>query len=391
MNAWLCVYALIGPVACALLLTGLLMGWWRTSALRRPVSAPADLPPLTVLMPVKDEAAGIERAVRSVLRQDLPRLQTIVIDDRSVDGTGAVLERLAREHPRLRVLRVAADGLPDGWLGKPHALHVGLAHTRDPWVLMVDSDVVLRPSAAREALALAVAREYDAVSLLPRLDCPDLGVRLALPVVAAAWTVMHAVSLTNHDRIPIAAANGQFLLLRRDLLDRVGGYRAVRDQFTEDVELMRRLKSAGGRVRLFIGRRLIATPMYHTLAQTVRGWGRNFFGASRGRPARIAAALLLVLASTLSVYPALAWGLLAGAPAATALALLHAALLTTCLGLIHRWSGNSPLLALGYPLAAPVLLAALTRALWLCRTRRVDWRGTRYDDAYAPHAPRRAA
>jgi cellulose synthase/poly-beta-1,6-N-acetylglucosamine synthase-like glycosyltransferase len=377
-HLWLWAYLLIGPAAWALMWIGLLLGRSRMNRLGgSPLALPPAPPTVSIVIPAKDEGPAVADCLASVLAQDYPRFDVIAIDDRSTDQTGSILDSLAAANPSLRVLHVAPGDLPEGWLGKCHALHLATRSLTCDWILFVDSDVTLVPAALRTALSAAIDRKYDAVTLMTRLDARTFLERLVLPPAAMAWAAMNVISLTNEDDRPdIAVANGQFLLVRRDLYESVGNHAAVRDQITEDVELMRLLKSRGARVRILLGKHLAATRMHANFPQMLHGWGRIYSGSVRRNPARILAAMLFIVISGLSLYPAIAWSLLQpGRPwplAATA----HAALMTAYLAFVYRASGNRIRHALLYPVAAAYLLIFMTHALRLCRTGRYAWRGT---------------
>jgi glycosyltransferase involved in cell wall biosynthesis len=356
-----------------------------------PPRLPPESPAVTVLVPAKDEGPRVRDALDSVLAQDYPNFTALAIDDRSADDTGAVLDAAAAASGgRLGALHVT--DLPQGWLGKCHALDVGARHADGAWLLFVDSDVrLLRPDALSAALALAVSRKYDAVSLMTRLECHTPLERLVLPLAAGAWSVMHTISRTNEDNSTTSAyANGQFLLCRRGAYDAVGGHAAVRDRITEDVELFRLLKAAGFRVRLLLGSRYASTRMHATLRQMLRGWGRIYSGTSRRRPWRILGAIAFVLVCGFSAYAALAWGAARWAgndPSAgrwLAAAGGHLVVMTLVLAGIYADSGNPRRHALLFPVGGAILLALFAFALRWCATGRIEWRGTTFDQNRAP-------
>jgi len=365
------------------MLVGLLLGRARMDRLRRwHGQLQRDPPHVTILIPAKDEAEGIRRCIESVLAQDYPNFDVIAIDDRSTDDTGAILDQYAEWDRRLRVIHVSQGSLPAGWLGKCHALHLGSQQASGQWLLFVDSDVTLEPNALSAALSLALARSYDSLSILTRLECHSFLERWMLPALAATWAIMNVISLTNLDRRrDVAAANGQFFLVRRSAYEAVGGHAAVKDQITEDVELMRLLKSRGLKTRLFSGAHLAATRMHSSLRQMFHGWARIYCGTVRRRPGRIVGTMVFVLCSVLTVYPALAMGvfeLATGArsglllPASTA----HLVLMMLHVGLIYHWAGVGWMYALLMPATAAMLLAVLAFALRKCRTGRITWRGS---------------
>jgi cellulose synthase/poly-beta-1,6-N-acetylglucosamine synthase-like glycosyltransferase len=379
-------YCALGAGAWIIMFVLLLLGRRRMTRLLYTRAALPSVPPhVTILVPAKDEAAGIRKCVQRILAQDYPSFRVVAVDDRSTDGTGPLLDELAREHPRrVTALHIEQGGLPDGWLGKCHALHVASrAVVESDWLFFVDSDVTLQSNALSRALSLSVARKYDALSILTRLECDGFWDRLLLPLAAGAWSVMHAVSLTNDDRrTRNAAANGQFFLIRRSAYEAVGGHESVRAQITEDVELMRHLKGRGFRTRFLLGSHLASTRMHSTLRQMFHGWARIYSGTSRRSPWRIIGAMALLVLCGFTLYPAVAWGVVRAARASEFGWLIasgaHALLMTAYLALIYQWSGNRARFACMFPLSGAVLLAILAFALRTCRTGRVTWRETHF-------------
>lgn len=386
----LTTYILVGPLAWLALWAGLLLARKRMGRLRgKPKPLPEPPPMLSIVVPAKDEASHIEACVRGLLAQDYPAFELIVVDDRSADGTRETLDHLAAAHgaaastpsgaAALRVMHV--DRLPEGWLGKCHALHVGTRDLRGDWILFVDSDVALEPHAARAVVALAAGRAYDALSTLNRINPRSRWESLMIPLLGATWGTMFTISLTNDDNRPhVAAANGQLFLVRREAYEAVGGHAAVRNEIVEDVELMRTLKSAGRKCRFMIGSHLAATHMHATLPELRRGWGRIFAGTARYRPGRIWAAIAFAVVGGLSVYPALAYALwrwvshgdLRWAAAAGA----HLLLLTGFLAYVYRASHCRGANAFLVPVSFPVMIGLLWEGLRRCRDRRFEWRGT---------------
>jgi cellulose synthase/poly-beta-1,6-N-acetylglucosamine synthase-like glycosyltransferase len=380
----LLIYLVIGPLAWVLMFIGTWMGRVRMGKLLRWKGKLPDSPPrVTVLIPAKDEADGIGRCLEAVFAMDYPDFDVIAIDDRSTDGTGRILDELAEREKRLRVVHVPHGGLPAGWLGKCHALHLGAKHATGEWLFFVDSDVTVEPAALATALSIAIERKYDAVSILTRVECNSFLEQLMLPPLAAAWAVMHAVSRTNQDSAKeSAAANGQFFLIRRETYEKVGGHEAVKDQITEDVELMRKLKSEEFTVRLFMGSHLASTRMHSTMQQLFNGWGRIYSGTPRRKPWRILMAMQFLITAVFSVYPALGWGLYRVISSHDQRWLLaagaHMVMMTLYLMLIYVWSGNRARYALLIPASGAIMLAIFAFSLRKCQTGRITWRGTEF-------------
>ena len=391
-------YVLLGPVAWTLLGIGMVLGRKRMNRLyKSDAELPSDPPPVTVLVPAKDEGERVRLCVESILSQDYPKLTAVAVNDRSTDDTGKILDAAAAAASGGRLRAVHVTDLPAGWLGKCHALHVGAAGASGEWLLFVDSDVrLLRPDALARTLAVAIARNYDALSLLTRLECDTFLERLVLPLAAGAWTVMNGVSLTNDDNRPGSAyANGQFLLVRRTVYEQVGGHAAVRDQITEDVEFFRLLKSHGFRVRFLLGSTYASTRMHATLRQMLRGWGRIYSGTNRRSPWRILAATAFVLVCGFSAYAALGWGVaqwLAGDVEARRwliASLAHLVSMTLVLAGVYADSGNPRRNALLFPIGGSILVALFAFAMRWCATGKIEWRGTTFDQRASsrPAAP----
>ncbi|HEX8323339.1 MAG TPA: glycosyltransferase family 2 protein [Tepidisphaeraceae bacterium] len=377
-------YGLLGPGAWAFFLFVAIKGRGRL-ALRRGTTPAIDAPPrVSVIVPCRNEAAGIESCLRSVLAQDYPDFSLIAVDDRSDDGTADVIDRLAAAEPRLTALHVRDGELPAGWLGKPNAVCRGVREADGQWLVFIDSDTTLAPSAVREAVAIGLSRGFDLVSFVPRFVGSGFWDSLLTPLCGMATGGMYSMHWANaHLRPQTAFACGQFIATRREAYEQIGGHEALRDSAGEDVEMARRMKRAGLKPRLGWGMDLVTTRMYASLGEIFRGWGRNFIAASRGKPWRVLGAIGFLLLCTLTVWPALAIGLAHDVPLNgrvwLGLGLLHVVLITLALVDGYRWGRSNAVYALLWPLGTLMLLAVFVRSLYQSGRRQVVWRGVRYD------------
>jgi chlorobactene glucosyltransferase len=226
------------------------------------------------LIPARNEAGNIARSVRSVAQQ--PEVsEIIVVDDHSEDETPAILESLKDEIPRLRTLRVGEP--PEGWLGKTHALADGAREATGNWLLFTDADTAHEPGSLAELLEQARLERADLVSLSPRQETPTWWEKAIIPFVYVELAKRYRFEEVNDPDSGSAAANGQYLLIRRAVYESAGGHEAVRDEILEDVALARRVKELGRRILFLPGARWAATRMYRSFGEMWDGWRKNLY------------------------------------------------------------------------------------------------------------------
>lgn len=335
---------------------------------RRAPALPPSLdpsPPVTVILPVRNEEQNVLLCVNTLLAQT-PRPTVRVVDDGSTDATAAQVAERAAGEPRLRLLE--AGPLPEGWRGKLHALHAGFREIETPWILTTDADTRHAPDLLARALAAAEKGRFDGVSLTGFQEARGLGENLLTPTVFALLDALLGDwrDVAESEGAPVA--NGQFLLLRREVWERCGGFESVRNEPIDDVAIAARLRASGYRTGFFRAPGL-AVRMYRGWGETFQGWRRNLggiFGPHPGTVAAILAVLLLPAAVLFGhlltgrwVEAALLWGAGAGASA-----------------LFRSGSGHSPLHGLLFPLDSLALAATLgLGATDRRRGRLVNWKG----------------
>lgn len=237
-------------------------------------------PFVSILVPARDEEKRVlERAVRSMLAQDYPRFEVIAVDDRSTDATKAILDKISVSDERLRV--IAGAELPAGWLGKPHALAQGLSIARGSWILATDADMIFAREVLSTAIEHAEASGYDAVTLIPRVECLSFWERVFMPTFGWFMLVSRPPERVNDPRRREAVGIGGFFLIRRAALERVGGYAAVRAEVAEDLRVAEMLKESGARLRLEYAPDLVATRMQTSFREIWEGFTKNLFAGAR--------------------------------------------------------------------------------------------------------------
>lgn len=347
---------------------------------------PSDtVPSLTVIVPARDESANIRRCLRSLLAQDYPsrRLRIVAIDDHSRDETAAIVASMALRDSRLMLL--SAPPLPRGWNGKAHAcwyaLQVIPADTE--WLCFLDADVRAHPLALASALQAARSRGLDLLSLAPRQELGSVAERLIIPcglyVLGFSRDAARIQALGSED----ALCTGQFMLVRREAYDAVGGFALVRDTICEDVAFARLLKGNGFRVRLDDGGALLVTRMYSGWGTLWPGFAKNLVDMLGGpwRTLWVATsavalswlALILPLTGAIGCARGVHLGCLALLPALLASMAVFALHLAGALRLGIPW-WYALVFPLGYTTGA---LIALDSIRWRL-VRRVHWKGRTY-------------
>jgi chlorobactene glucosyltransferase len=394
--ALLIAYILLGP--CAWGIYGFAVTWGRQKMLLmkrppRPITV-TPFPSVTIFIPAKDEGERIRGCIESALRQDYPNTRVVAIDDRSSDQTGAVMDEIAAANPRLQVLHITQPPAP-GWTGKNNALYTAAKDAPGDWLLFVDSDVVLEPDALSVAMSVSLRKQFDLLSLLPRLESHTLWESLLVPLAGSAASSLYLIALTNSANYTGPPfANGQFLLINRPSYDAIGGHATVRDRFCEDVEIAILLKKGGMRPRVCWGNQFASVRMYDSLSNIFRGWSRIFYSARVGSPRTALSGITFLLFCCFSGYLALAWGLLQTLQLATVphphlaiawliASVIHLSMLTYFVGLLYVWSGNPRRNALLFPLGGTMLMGIFIKALKMCVTKKVEWRGTAYSHTMA--------
>jgi len=395
------LYVLLGPLTWGFMILSMFEGRRRMSVLLKAPPLPTPAPRVTVLIPARNEEANIEKCVSSVLAQDYPNLRVVVANDRSTDATGAILDRFAAGDSRLCVVHCTDADVIAGWAGKSNAIHNAyekgvrqgstVAYPADglvEFLLGIDSDVRLtRADAISVSVRAALKHRTGIFTLLPALESHSFFEGLVIPLTGMMASAINAVALTNVDSFKrVAYANGQYLMIRRDVYDAIGGHGAVGPIVCEDVALAYVVKNSGRRVRVAWGSDLCAIRMYDSLSAIYRGLAR-IISVSRNRrvwPMLIGISFLLLcgfslyVAGAYAVYRVLHPITQLGAIGWLIAVICHFLTMTVQLGLTYAWSKNAWWNALLFPLGGAISLAIFCRALRQCLTGRIEWRGVTY-------------
>jgi glycosyltransferase involved in cell wall biosynthesis len=334
--------------------------------------APERFPLVSAIVPARDEERDIERAVRALLAQTYPALELIVVNDRSTDATGEILGRIARDDARLTVIDNAEP--PEGWLGKPWALHQGASHAHGELLLFIDADVIYEPEAIAAAVAEIEERGLPMLMLMPHFDMRGFWEQVAMPNLAVfAFTIMPLwlMNRTRFARFGLGSGTGN--LVRRADYEACGGHAPLRDAVVDDVGLARLFRRNGRRTEFVLADTLVSVRMYHGLDELVRGFTKNSFAV-------VGRSYVLALGSVFlgAFFHILPYVLaLLGDPVSIAVVVIIS-LTRLILFVSLRYRIDNALF--GHPLMMLVWCWIMLRSLWLTGIRReLEWRGRRYD------------
>jgi chlorobactene glucosyltransferase len=346
----------------------------------------SDAPTVSVLIPARNEERRIlGECVRSILAQDYGNFEVVAVNDRSTDATGMILRALAAEDARLRVVEGAET--PAGWLGKPFALQQALEASRGRWVLATDADMIFHREVLRAAVAHALEQNCDALTLVPHFDAVSFWERVFVPAWFWAVLIMFQRELANSDRTSLAVGIGGFYLIRREALERVGGFGAVRAEVLDDLRLAETLRRSGARTFAEYAPELVSTRMYSNLSELWESCTKNTFAILRFSPA-LTLAMLAFQFFVVILPPALA------AAGLLVVALGHAgefwrqllaptlatwALFVSLLALVNRKCGVPAVYALSAPLGWVLSCAVLAAsACGVLTGRGLTWKGRKF-------------
>jgi chlorobactene glucosyltransferase len=238
-----------------------------------PAPAPVDAPLISVCIPARNEERNIRACLESVLAQDYPAVEVIVLDDRSVDGTSEILDQFTAANFR----KVSGLDLPPGWAGKPHALYQASAAARGEWLCFVDADTFLSPNALSACYNKAIETKADMFTIMTFQILGSFWEKVVMPLVMTALSVGFSPRKVNDPGRRDAIANGQFILIKRSVYDAIGGHESVKDQIVEDKAISELVKWSGFRLIVADGRQVARTRMYTSLPDMWEGWTKNIY------------------------------------------------------------------------------------------------------------------
>lgn len=353
-----------------------------------------DAPMVSILVPARNEQHRVlSGCIRSILAQDYGRFEVIAVNDRSTDATGAILETLAKSDERLRVIEGQEPA--SGWLGKPYAMQQALNHARGEWILATDADMIFDTAALRTAMDRTLEVKGDAMTLIPHFESGSFWERVMIPTWGWVLLMYSLFYRIGNPKTRGAVGIGGFFLIRRSVLERLGGYELLKNEVMEDVRLAEMIKLSGARLFTEHAPNLVSTRMYSNFGEMWECSTKNWFsGAKFSLPFALSCVLSMYLIAVVPPIVVLVSviGIAAGVSANLWLLLIPAALswflqVFVLVMVSIRWE-VSPAYALTAPLGLSVLYAMLfDSSIRITTGKGVTWKGRRIYESSGVRPP----
>jgi hypothetical protein len=333
----------------------------------------ADCPRVSVLFAARDEEEKLPLALETLLNIDYPGLEIVAANDRSTDGTAKILSAAARRNPRLKVVTI--ETLPEGWLGKPHALQRAYEAASGEWILFTDADVRFRIDAIRRAISLVQAKQLDHLTLLTDVEMHGFWERTVLTFFGLGFHLATNPRAVSDPRSRAYLGIGAFQLVKRTAYEASGTHRRLAMEVLDDMKLGKILKQTGFLSGVGIAQDFVAVRWHSGIGNIVRGVTKNFFAGAEFKLA--VAALQLAGILCVNILPFLSLPFVHGWMLGLALVSVSTALgFHTGTAVVMR---ASPLYALTHPIGAAIFSYMLLRSTVVTLAQGgIVWRGTFY-------------
>ncbi len=338
----------------------------------------ADYPSISVCVPARNEERGIEACLTSVLEQDYPDFEVIVVDDNSTDATLEILKKLAANYDNLTIIR--GEPLPSDWHGKPYALFQAQKKARGDYILFMDADPVCQPDTLKTAVHIILERNLDMISLLPGGVFGSFWEKVAQPVFFSFIASLTRFRKVNSPEFPDAMGVGAFTMIERELYARAGGHEALKQVILDDIGLARIAKLSGARLLVADGQKLLSIRMYYSLEEIRVGWRKNIFMAMRKSVGRAFYYICIVSGFTITPYLMVmaSWmngsGIISQALSLVSLLIVWSVYIVLCKELRLSMINNF-LFPLGALVFSAIMINSMARVLI---TGKTEWRGRNY-------------
>ncbi len=232
-------------------------------------------PKVSVIIPARNEEKNIKEALHSILCQDYKNLEIIVINDRSTDNTGDILNKMAESDNKLKLITI--DNLPAGWLGKNHSLFKGAAAASGEYLLFTDADVVMHTSTVSKAVSYMVSKNIDHIAVAPKMNISGFFLKITVSIFLLLLAIYIRPWSAKNPKTKFAIGIGAFNLVKKDVYEKIGTYKSLAMRPDDDLSFGKRIKQAGFKQEMIIGKDLISVEWYSSLKEMIIGLEKNIY------------------------------------------------------------------------------------------------------------------
>lgn len=336
-------------------------------------------PKVSIIVPARNEEDTIEECLESLVALDYPEKEIIVVEGNSTDNTAQIVQKFSQ-----RVKLVEEGSLPEGWIGKNWACHLGYKYSSGELLLFTDGDTIHLKDSLKRSVSFLLQHNLDLVTLYSKFRTRSFWEKLMLP------TIIHLIFLymwgpkVNDDKSPHYMANGQYILARRQPYEGVGGHYGARAQIIEDVTLAENLKKAGFKTRMLYGFDALENKMYANFSELWEGWVKNTFAGFRFSPKFLLEGLAIIICTFLVPFVVTAYGISIVSHSGLNNYLVYGGVMVASLyigmGIEYRRLADALRYTVLFPVAILLFIAVtLTSYQRVTSGRGVTWKGRTYD------------
>ncbi len=232
-------------------------------------------PLVSIIVAAKNEAKDIKGSVRSQLKQTYKNIEWILVNDRSSDHTGILIDDLVKEDHRVRSIHIT--DLPSGWLGKNHALYQGYIASKGDYLLFTDGDVYFKEDTVARSLSYIHKRKIDHLTLTPDMDVKPFWAKAFVTFFLFGFSYFKRPWRANDDKSKVAIGIGAYNFLTREAYEAVGTHKTIAMRPDDDLRLGISIKEIGGKQRIVKGQSYLNVEWYPSLKEAMIGLEKNTF------------------------------------------------------------------------------------------------------------------
>jgi glycosyltransferase involved in cell wall biosynthesis len=267
------------------------------------LAADTECPPISLLFAARDEEEKLAAALETLRQIDYPALEIVAVNDRSSDGTAQILRAAQERDPRLKIVTIAE--LPEGWLGKPHALQRAYEASTGEWLLFTDADVRFRPDTLRRAIPLVRGKQLEHLTLMTDVEMHGFWEKTILTFFGLGFHLATNPGGVADPRSRAYVGIGAFQLVKRTAYEASGTHRRLAMEVLDDMKLAKIVKQSGFRSGVGVARGFVIVRWHAGIGEIVRGVTKNFFAAAEFKLSVVALQIFGIICANILPFAAL--------------------------------------------------------------------------------------